>query len=102
MISSLNDEEGDIDDEEGGEEEYEVVDVDEDGDGNHDVGAQYTSVHLQAGRCFLSFDLLPAIGAAAGDYLLSGLIVQFRMNIFHPLKCVPYLFCLAFIKILLL
>ena len=33
------------------------------------MGAQYTSVHLQAGRCFLSFDLLPAIGAAAGDYL---------------------------------
>ena len=33
------------------------------------MGAQYTSANRQAGRCFLSFDLLPAIGAAAGDYL---------------------------------
>ena len=37
------------------------------------MGAQYTSVYLQAGRCFLSFDLLPEIGAAAGDYLESPL-----------------------------
>ena len=66
------------------------------------MGAQYTSDNRQAGRCFLSFDLLPAIGAAAGDYLLRGLIVQFLMNIFHPLKCVPFLFCFSFIKILLL
>ena len=33
------------------------------------MGARCTSVYWQAGRCVLNFDLLPAIGAAAGDYL---------------------------------
>ena len=63
------------------------------------MGAQYTSVHLQAGRCFLSFDLLPAIGAAAGDYL-EWVDCSISDAYFPPTKV--RLIPVSFIKILLL
>lgn len=63
------------------------------------MGARCTSLHLQAGRCFLSFDLLPAIGAAAGDYL-EWVDCSISDAYFPPTKMrfIP----VSFIKILLL
>ena len=63
------------------------------------MGAQYTSVHLQVGHCFLSFDLLPAIGAAAGDYL-EWVDCSISDDYFPPTKV--RLIPVSFIKILLL
>ena len=63
------------------------------------MGARYTSVNLQAGRCFLGLDLLPAIGAAAGDYL-EWVDCSISDAYFPPTKMrfIP----VSFIKILLL